>query len=175
MIPSAIRNNDISVAVLLKQEIHISRLFFLFFLTHQHTHTHTDADADIQHGMSMFSHCISFSPFSLCCAPVSLHWTLTRGGMMEQFSTHTQTHTLIHRRGFSSALLRDRVVCLVLIEAIQPNQHGGRAETERERLRVFFICLPGETCSLQDFGHKKENGSDSVSQVVNRYFLVIPV
>lgn len=53
---------------------------------------------------------------------------------MEQFSTHTQTHTLIHRRGFSSALRGDRVVCFVLIAAIQPIQHGERArETQRER------------------------------------------
>lgn len=62
---------------------------------------------------------------------------------MEQFSTHTQTHTLIHRQGFSSALRGDRVVCLVLIGAIQPIQHGER-DRERDREQedgAFFVIL----------------------------------
>lgn len=138
---------------------HLNTAFSFFPLTITHTvHTRTYTH------MSVFSHCISLSPFSLCCALVSLHWTLTRGGMMEQFSAHaskhTQTHTLIHKQGFSRALRGDRVVCLALIGAIQAIQHGERARerhTGRQRERpihsLFWIlgdCGENHCCSISN-------------------------
>lgn len=131
---------------------------------------------------------LCFSIFVVLCsglAPLDINQGRNDGAILNAHPKHTLTHTLIHRRGFSSALRGDRVVCLVLIGAIQAIQHGERAretdtEGERERgLGLFSFFFPGGNLLSTRFWILKKkkkttgHGSYSVSQVVNRYFLVI--
>ena len=121
---------DISVRVLSKLCIHATRLFSLPFF-YPDTSTCTHRDTHICQRSPIVSLFLHFQR----CAPVSLHWTLTRGGMMEPFTRAKHTHSFTDW-AFSSALRRDRVVCLVVIGGIQPVQQGERAgETDRQRER----------------------------------------
>ena len=97
--------------------------------------------------MSAFSHCISVSPFSALCsglAPLDINQGRNDGAIHNTHAKHTHSFT---DWAFSSALRRDRVVCLVVIGGIQPVQHGVRAgETDRERERerdwgMFYLSL----------------------------------
>ena len=104
---------------------------------HAQRHTH----------MSAFSHCISVSPFSALCsglAPLDINQGRNDGAIHNTRAKHTHSFT---DWAFSSALRRDRVVCLVVIGGIQPVQQGeGAGETDRQREREketegCFICL----------------------------------